>query len=150
MRPWLVRVWTVGSVSAAVVSMASAAESPRVPLDSGWAVQSSAVVAASGDAVSRPGFSAAGWYAATVPGTIVGALVQDGQFPDLFVGTNLRQLPGVTYPIGAQFSNLPMSADSPYKVSWWYRKELELPSSTANHTIWLNFNGINYRANVWV
>src|SRR5206468_11154281 len=48
------------------------------------------------------------------------------------------------------FANLPTPATSPYKRSWWYRKEFELPASTTNQQAWLNFNGINYRANVWV
>ena len=36
--------------------------------------------------------------------------------------------PGVTYPIGANFSNIPMQPDSPFIVPWWYRKEFVLPA----------------------
>ena len=63
---------------------------------------------------------------------------------------NLRQFPGVTYPIGANFSNIPMQPDSPFVVPWWYRKEFALPASFKGKTIWLNFRGINYRANIWL
>jgi hypothetical protein len=55
----------------------AAADSLRLPLASGWSIQSSAAVAASGDAISRPGFVAAGWHPASVPGTVVGALVEE-------------------------------------------------------------------------
>src|SRR5919197_1145506 len=57
-------------------------------------------------------------------------------------------LAGLTYPVGEQFALLPMPADSPYNVSWWYRREFDLPSGA--RTIWLALNGINYRANIWV
>jgi exo-1,4-beta-D-glucosaminidase len=81
---------------------------------------------------------------------VVAALVKDKTLPDPFFATNLRQFPGMTYPIGANFSNLAMQPDSPYAVSWWYRKQFAAPASYAGKTVWLNFKGINYRANVWL
>ena len=86
----------------------------------------------------------------TVPTTVVAALVKHKVYPDPFFGTNLRTFPGVTYPIGANFSNIPMQPDSPFIVPWWYRKEFVLPASFKGKTIWLNFGGINYRANIWL
>src|SRR5437667_1748895 len=150
MREWLVTVGSVVSLTAAVPSIVAAADTVRLPLASGWAIQSSAAVPAKGEAISRAGFSTAGWHSASVPGTVVGALVEAGRFPDPYVGMNLRSFPGTTYPVGAQFANLPMPADSPYKPSWWYRKEFELPASASNRHWWLNFNGINFRANIWM
>ena len=141
-----VRVGIFGSIVALFASSAPAADSLRIPLATGWAIQSSASVAAAGETLSRPGFATNGWHSARVPGTVVGALVEEGRYPDLFVGMNLRSLPGMTYPIGAQFSNLPMPADSPYKASWWYRKEFELPPAPANQQVWLNFNGWKRRS----
>ena len=63
---------------------------------------------------------------------------------------NLRSFPGTKYPIGDNFSNLPMPSDSPFNVSWWYRREFEVPRSYQGKTIWLNFRGINYRAKIWL
>src|SRR4051812_34012858 len=111
MRVSLVRLLTAVAIAVAVASPASAADAGRVPLATGWAIQSSASVAAKGDAISRPGFSTGGWHAAMVPGTVFGALVAEGRFPDVYTGTNLRSVPGVTYPIGAQFANLPVPAN---------------------------------------
>ena len=54
------------------------------------------------------------------------------------------------YPIGGNFSNVPMPPDSPYGVSWWYRKAFEFPASFQGKTVWLNFDGINYRANIFL
>src|SRR5438270_12133253 len=43
-----------------------------------------------------------------------------------------------------------MQPDSPFGVPWWYRKEFVLPVSYRCKTVWLNFRGINYRANIWL
>ncbi|MGC2449823.1 MAG: sugar-binding domain-containing protein, partial [Candidatus Sulfotelmatobacter sp.] len=85
-----------------------------------------------------------------VPTTVVAALVKDKTLPDPFPGMNLRSFPGMNYPVGANFSNIPMAPDSPYAVSWWYRKAFTLPSAYKGKTIWLKFDGINYRANIWL
>ncbi len=77
-------------------------------------------------------------------------LVKDKTFPDPLFGMNLRDFPGVNYPIGGNFSNIPMAPDSPYAVSWWYRKQFAVPASYKGKTIWLKFNGINYRANIFL
>jgi exo-1,4-beta-D-glucosaminidase len=79
----------------------------------------------------------------------VAAQVKSGLLPDPFYAMNLRQYPGVSYPIGFNFSNIPMPPDSPYACSWWFRKEFTLPHEYAGKIVWLNFRGINYRANIF-
>jgi exo-1,4-beta-D-glucosaminidase len=81
---------------------------------------------------------------------VFSALVTHKVYPDPDLGMNLRSVPGVSYPIGANFSNIPMQQDSPYLVPWWYRKQFLLPAEYKGKTIWLNFGGINYRANIWL
>jgi exo-1,4-beta-D-glucosaminidase len=122
----------------------------RLALSDGWNLQSSSKVEQSGDVISKPSFQPHNWYAVTVPTTVVSALVKSKVLPDPFYGMNLRKFPGVTYPIGANFSNVAMDPDSPYAASWWYRKTFTLPTADAGKTVWLNFRGINYRANIWL
>jgi exo-1,4-beta-D-glucosaminidase len=119
-------------------------------LREGWALQSSGKVDEKGETLSRPGFQPKNWYTVTVPTTVVAALVEHKVYPDPFFGTNLRTFPGVTYPIGTNFSNIPMQQDSPFIIPWWYRKEFVLPPGFKGKNIWLNFHGINYRANIWL
>jgi exo-1,4-beta-D-glucosaminidase len=118
-------------------------------LADGWEIQSSAKIKAGGDTISTTAFKPVEWFKATVPSTVFGCLVEDKVYTDPFFGTNLRSLPGMNYPIGANFSNRPMPADSPYRVSWWYRTQFNV-SPPRDGQVWLNFEGINYRANVWV
>ena len=122
----------------------------KFSLNDGWALQSSAKVSEKGEAIASLSFQPKEWIKASVPTTVVAAQVKSGVLPDPFDGMNLRQYPGVSYPIGGNFSNLPMPPDSPYAVSWWYRKEFTLPRDFAGKTVWLNFRGINYRGNIWL
>ncbi len=122
----------------------------KFSLNDGWALQSSARVSEKGEAIASPSFQPKDWIKAKVPTTVVAAQVKSGALPDPFDGMNMRQYPGLSYPIGANFSNLPMPPDSPYAVSWWYRKEFRLPRDFAGKTVWLNFRGINYRGNIWL
>jgi exo-1,4-beta-D-glucosaminidase len=137
----------VGALGAA--SSALAQPPARLALHEGWSLQSSEKASAGGEALSQPGFAAEGWYAITVPNTVVGALVENGTYPEPFFGMNLRSLPGMTYPVAKNFSLLPMSPQSPFARSWWYRKEFDLPASLGGRAAFLHFDGINYRANVW-
>src|SRR6202049_3475244 len=122
----------------------------RLLLRDGWSLQTSAKVEAKGEAISTPRFSPKGWHAVTVPTTVAAALVKDKTLPDPLFGMNLRDFPGVNYPIGANFSNIAMAPDSPYAVSWWYRKQFAVPASYKRRTVWLKFNGINYCANIFL
>jgi len=124
--------------------------SSRIALVDGWSLQSSSKVDQTGEEISRPAFQPRNWYTVSVPTTVVAAQVKNKLLPDPFFGMNLRQFPGMGYPIGGNFSNLPMPPDSPYAVPWWYRKTFSLPADDKGKTIWLNFRGINYRANIWL
>ncbi len=121
-----------------------------LPLREGWSLQSGCKIQAQGEAISTASFETKGWYSVTVPTTVLAAQVAAGTFPDPYYGDNLRKIPGTNYPVGTNFSNRPMSDDSPYRCSWWYRKQFVIPAADKGRTLWLRFGGINYRANVWV
>lgn len=116
-----------------------------------WQIQSSAKATQPAEEISTSHFSPKGWYSASVPTTVVAALIENKLYTDNpYFGTNLRSVPGMTYPIGADFSNLPMPADSPFAVPWWYRTQFRLPATTKAKRIALHFDGINYRASLWI
>jgi exo-1,4-beta-D-glucosaminidase len=117
-------------------------------LHDGWALQSACTMTAPGPEVSAAGFSTEGWLKATVPSTVVAAQAAAGVIPDPYYGTNIRKLPGMSYPVGYNFSKLPMPEDSPYHCGWWYRTEFTAPVTTGARS-WLHFGGINYRAEIW-
>jgi exo-1,4-beta-D-glucosaminidase len=115
-----------------------------------WAIQSSAMAQDPGDVISKPGYQPTGWYPAAMPSTVLAALVADHVYSDPGFGMNLRSVAGTTYPIGALFSNIPMPPESPFRRPWWFRTEFQAPAEDKGKTLWLRFDGINYRANVWL
>jgi exo-1,4-beta-D-glucosaminidase len=133
-----------------IAARGAAADGFPTELRDGWTIQSSAKVKDGGEAVSAAGFATAGWHKASVPTTVVSALVADGTYPDPYYGANIRKLPGVSYKPGANFSNEAMPADSPFAVPWWYRTEFTLPADAASSTLWLRLDGVNYRFDAWL
>src|SRR5208282_276025 len=69
------------------------ASGARLMLRDGWQVQTSSGQP-DGEAISKAGFAASGWYPTSVPATVSGVLAQAGVYPDPFVSTNLRAWPG--------------------------------------------------------
>jgi exo-1,4-beta-D-glucosaminidase len=121
------------------------------PLHEGWRVQSACQLQATGDTIAAEGVAAEGWLKTDVPSTVLAAQVATGAVSDPYYGLNLRQIPGGGYPIGQNFSNLPMPPDSPYRCGWWYRDEFTAPAAAhAEEHYWLHFGGINYRADIWL
>ena len=75
-------------------------------LGDGWHIQSSARCGEKGEKISAPGFEPKGWYPASVPTTVLAALVKNGGYKNIYFARNLEKIPS------DQFKN-----------SWWYRKE---------------------------
>jgi exo-1,4-beta-D-glucosaminidase len=103
-------------------------------LRDGWRMQSSAnLQGAGGRELSAPGRDTAGWVPVTVPTTVFAGLVAHHVYPDPYVGNNLTIAPA-----------------SLFDVSWWYRTELDLPAGGPHDALWLDLDGVNFRANVWL
>jgi len=138
------------SLFAAMGAAPPLAAQDTLALHSGWQIQSSARAGRDGARISSAQFATRGWYRATVPSTVVGALVDDGVYPDPFYAMNLRKIPGMSYKIGQNFVHYPMDSTSPFAVPWWYRTTFRVPASMRNRHVTLRLDGINYRANVWL
>jgi exo-1,4-beta-D-glucosaminidase len=121
-------------------------QAPRQILKEGWNIQSSAAVSDNPKAISTPGFDTKGWHATSLPSTVLAALVSDKVYPDPYFGLNLKLIPGSL--LVEDFVNLPMPSESPFRVPWWYRTEFQAPAG--GRQVWLHFDGINYRANIWL
>ncbi len=132
------------------IHLHAAASAGRIELERCWHLQSSCKVDASGDVISSKSFQPKGWYSTSVPSTVFAAQVKSGEFKEPYFGVNLRKVPGMDYPIGDIYPNIEMPKTSPYACSWWYRTEFSVPANDKGRRLWLNFKGINYRANIWI
>ena len=113
----------------------------------GWSVQSSAIAAQGGRQISTPRFDTSTWLPvkpddAGAPGTEIGALLQNGACPDVFVSTHLRDCFGFTNTVG------PVTT-APFDVPWWFRTDF-IPSLRSDEHAKLIINGIIGQADVWV
>lgn len=79
---------------------------------------------------------------------MLAALVADHVYPDPFYGQDLKLIPGSS--LSEDFVSLPMPPESPFRVPWWYRNEFPVPADYQGKQVWLNFEGINFRANIWM
>lgn len=109
------------------------AKCEKIILSNGWKLHPTDSLINKGDIISVVGQSVAGWYDAKVPSTVMGTLVDNGLYPDLFVGDNIKKVDKIQF-------------DS----SWWYRKEFSLPALKHNQHVAIRFDGISYYANVWL
>src|SRR6185437_16347598 len=69
------------------------------PLTKGWKIQSSAVVAEDGAAVSDPGYATAGWLPISQPETLMAGLLENGRYPDIFFSHNLATVPTAQFAV---------------------------------------------------
>ena len=123
------------TILASLVATAQSTQPRQVVLTSGWQLQDASKVPQAGAAVASAALDTSGWYAATVPGTVLTTLVNNGIYPEPLYGENNR--PEVI-------------PESLARTSYWYRTLIDVPSAYQGHRIWLNFDGINYSAAVWV
>lgn len=92
--------------------------------------------------VSTSKMSTDDWMPAIVPGTVLNSLVYNGVYPEPYYGLNNKlesNLIPDLYHTGRDF------------YTYWFRTEFETPSqSYKGKKTWLQVDGINYRAEVWL
>lgn len=126
-------------------------EKVAVNLHNNWFVQSSASVTDSGATISTPGYAHAGWLQTNIPATPVGAQFDNNLVPSPYVNENAKQIAGTCYDVTTNYANVAWCNGSPYgPTPWWFLNQFTLPSTLAGQRIYLHFDGINYRANLWV
>lgn len=119
-----------------------------------WQMKESAIVGMKGEQISMPDYKEENWYPTTVPTTVLGTLVRNGVYPDPYIGMNNMQIPDASDDFNerfdlAKFSHLPDSSN-PWAKPYWFRNEFNVPDDYDGKMVWLNLDGINYRADVWV
>ena len=126
----------------------------RQLLTDGWMLKSSVLVPEDGARVSAVDYRPQEWFKTTVPATVLTVLVKNGVYPDPRFGLNTFQIPDSSDAFNAKhglakFSYLP-DKRNPWRDPYWYRTEFTLPSVEPGRHLWLNFNCINYRADMWL
>ena len=126
----------------------------RQLLTDGWLLKSSVLVPEDGARISTMGYKPQRWFKTSVPNTVLSALVKNGVYPNPRFGLNAFRMPDSSDEFNrkndlAKFSYLP-DKRNPWRDPYWYRTEFTLPTVEPGRHLWLNFNCINYRADVWL
>ncbi len=101
-------------------------------LSQGWELAGADQLVTASRSVFDTGLNTSDWFNATVPGTVLTTLVEQGVYPDPFWGLNNMLIP-----------------DTLCRTEWWYRNVFAMPEGRGER-VELIFNGINYLADVWL
>ena len=119
-------------------------------LNKDWQIINSSKIEDLPEKHSLPGYDTNYWNHSDIPQTALGSLVDSGRVNDPYFGNNLLGLAGIAYKQRGLFCNEEMPESSPYRNSWYFRKEFYLEKIGHSKRIWLCFDGINYSANLWI
>lgn len=102
-------------------------------LNKGWEMIEGYKLFKNGISLWNIDFNEAEWYNATVPGTVLTTLVDQGVYSDPYYSLNNLHIP-----------------DTLCRMDWWYRISFDAPSDVNDSDYELLLNGINYKADVWL
>ena len=99
-----------------------------------WHLAAAPGIEATGEQISQAAYVEHDWYDAVVPGTVLTTLIARGVYPDPDYGLNNMAIP-----------------ESLSRQDYWYRSVFATPESgRAGRHLTLEFEGINYSAEVWL
>lgn len=107
-----------------------------------WQMKKASQIVESPEEVSSSNISTESWIPAIVPGTVLNSLVYNNIYPEPYYGLNnkleLGFIPDI-YQTGRDF------------YTYWFRTEFNLDKNKhENRKTWLQVDGINYRAEIWL
>ncbi|MFJ2157504.1 discoidin domain-containing protein [Streptomyces sp. NPDC087856] len=128
--------WTDWGTHSGPAPKLAVAEDGTVPVESGWRLTLDDWADGDGAKLSKTAVDTSSWLPATVPGTVLGSLVDQGKLPDPVAGLNNLHVP-----------------EALSRHAWWYKRDFELPHGLrtgSGRRIWLEFDGINHTADIWL
>ena len=107
-------------------------------LHSNWIARQASSVMYDGLELTGQPLDDRGWIPATVPGTVLTTLLNNHYYPDPAISLNNERIPDI-YHVGNDF------------YTYWFVNRFEMNSSAGNgDKVWLNFRGINYKAEIFL
>ena len=108
-------------------------EGGRYLLDGAWYLQKATSKSLPPEQIASFGVSTADWLPATVPGTVLSTYIDNGAIPD------------------PNYSDWQLQISETFSYnSYWYRTAFSVSDTLQGKKTWLHFNGINYRAEVYI
>lgn len=99
-----------------------------------WSILSAMFNASTPEELSSAGHSAPGWLPAIVPGTVLATYLAAGAIPDPFYGNQQEQISEAFFTHN----------------DFWYRNTFHVSDDCRGRRLWLVFEGINWKADVYL
>jgi hypothetical protein len=98
-----------------------------------WKLQRASEVSAKGEEISKIGFKPSSWIIATVPSTVLSSYFNIGAVPDIRYANDQNNI-----------------SESFFNSDFWYRDEFIVPEDFKGKTAILNFDGIDWKAEIFL
>jgi hypothetical protein len=106
-------------------------------LNTDWKCRKFGSVDANGETISKQEYNIIGWEPATVPGTILTTLLNNGEIPDPFYGMNNEKIPDIYFTGRGEYT-------------YWFIKDFDEKKPKNNNQVWLKLRGVNYSCEVYL
>ena len=106
-------------------------------LTQGWITRQATYVMVDGTVLSSGSQDFKGWMPATVPGTVLTTLMDNGLIPSPYYGLNNELIPDI-FHAGNDF------------YTYWFVNQFTLAEVDKGKRLWLNFRGMNYKAEIFL
>lgn len=126
-------VFGKGGLTARSHPEAASATARRNLSGGNWKLQRASEVNAAGENIAQPGYDDSEWAIATVPGTVLSSYINIGAVPNSNYADNQLQI-----------------SESFFLSNFWYRNEFTLPADFKGGSVYLHFEGVNWKANVFL
>ena len=98
-----------------------------------WCLQRASEVNDRGEVIAVEGYDCRDWIVATVPGTVLTSYLNIGAVPNPNYADDVDQI-----------------SESFFRSNFWYRDEFVVGDDLDGELQWLNFDGVNWKANVFL
>jgi len=130
-----------GSVYPAYSQMGETIQVPAVGgktlLNTDWYARRANEVKLDGNQLSAAPFQQDGWMKARVPGTVLTTMLENRMFPAPEFSMNNTLIPDI-HDVGNEF------------YTFWFVRPFKITTVPQGKTVWLNFRGINYKADIFL
>lgn len=106
-------------------------------LNEGWFARRATEIGEDGNKITSRDFDESGWLKAKVPGTVLTTLLENKLYPAPEFGMNNEEIPDIS-KVGRDF------------YTYWFVRPFRLDTVSSGQHVWLNFRGINYKAEIYL
>ncbi len=106
-----------------------------------WLMKKAGEVTDRPEDLSLAGYGTTGWAKAIVPGTVLNSLVNNGVYPEPYFGLNNKITNGLIPDLSKAGRDF---------YTYWFRAEFNSVPKGKGERVWMQADGVNYRAEFWL